>query len=544
MKFPWLELALTGFGATAGEAEVDEKVHNVAVIAGSSTAYYLSRFAETLPTNAPALNITIFEKTDRVGGRSLTVSAPSGQPVELGASIFITKNEILLNATRDFDLALGNLREGSPGDITAIWDGQEFVYQTTDGESWWWDVGKMFWRYGMSPYRAVNLVKDTVGRFLELYEEHNFPFRSLSAKVYELGLVKQTGITGSELLKQKNVRHMVSCNDAERTDKKQIDEKFARHIIQAATRVNYASNLAFIHGVEAMVSFATEGAVSVEGGNWQIFDKMVQSSGATLHRNTSVTSISRPKQDGKYFVSTKIDGSASAAEAYSIGFDEVVIAAPWQFSQITTDASVLRHKIEEVPYTKLHVTLFTSPYRLHPQFFGLAPGAKAPSNVYTTLSEDETPASGADGVGRTGFYSISTLKTTNNPNTGRLEFVYKIFSAEAISPAFLSSVLGTAVPDSFTGDKSPISWYHPAWFHSYPIELPRVTFQDPVVGDGVWYTGGIESFISTMETSALMGMNVAKLIVDEVGSFPQKGGEDKVAEDMYGKGADGPGDEL
>ncbi|KAG9251111.1 Prenylcysteine lyase-domain-containing protein [Emericellopsis atlantica] len=531
MKFPWLELALTGFGATAGEAEVDDNVHNIAIIgagaAGSSTAYHLSRFAQTLPSNAPALNVTIFEKTDRIGGRSLTAPAPSGQPIELGASIFITKNEILLNATRDFDLALGGLREGSPGDITAIWDGQEFVYQTTDGESWWWDVGKMLWRYGMSPYRAVNLVKDTVGRFLELYKEDNFPFRSLTAKVYELGLVKQTGITGAELLKQNN-----------------IDEKFARHIIQAATRVNYASNLAFIHGVEAMVSFATEGAVSVEGGNWQIFDKMVQSSGATLHRNTSVASISRPKQDGKYFVSTKVDGSASTAEAYGIGFDEVVIATPWQFSQITTDASVLRHKIEEVPYTKLHVTLFTSPFRLHPQFFGLAPGAKAPSNVYTTLGEDETPASGADGVGRTGFYSISTLRTTNNPTTGRLEFVYKIFSAEAISPAFLSSVLGTAVPDSFTGDKSPISWYHPVWFHSYPIELPRVTFQDPVVGDGVWYTGGMESFISTMETSALMGMNVAKLIVDEVGSSAQKGGEDKVAKNTYGKGADGPGDEL
>ena len=135
----------------------------------------------------------------------MTVLEPSGQPIELGASIFITKNEILLNATRDFELALGNLREGSPGDITAIWDGKDFVYQTTDGESWWWDVGKMFWRYGMSPYRAVNLVKATVGKFLQLYTEDHFPFRSLTAKVFELGLVKETGITGTELLKQNNV---------------------------------------------------------------------------------------------------------------------------------------------------------------------------------------------------------------------------------------------------------------------------------------------------------------------------------------------------
>ena len=32
---------------------------------------------------------------------------------------------------------------------------------------------------------------------------------------------------------------------------------------------------------------------------------------------------------------------------------------------------------------------------------------------------------------------------------------------------------------------------------------------------GFYYTSGIESFISTMETSALMGMNVAQLIVDD-----------------------------
>jgi len=32
---------------------------------------------------------------------------------------------------------------------------------------------------------------------------------------------------------------------------------------------------------------------------------------------------------------------------------------------------------------------------------------------------------------------------------------------------------------------------------------------------GFYYTSGMESFISTMETSALMGMNVAQLIVDD-----------------------------
>lgn len=60
-----------------------------------------------------------------------------------------------------------------------------------------------------------------------------------------------------------------------------------------------------------------------------------------------------------------------------------------------------------------------------------------------------------------------------------------------------------------------ISWYYPHVWHSYPYELPRVTFEELELARGFYYTSGMESFISTMETSALMGMNIAQLIVDD-----------------------------
>ena len=60
-----------------------------------------------------------------------------------------------------------------------------------------------------------------------------------------------------------------------------------------------------------------------------------------------------------------------------------------------------------------------------------------------------------------------------------------------------------------------ISWYYPHIWRSYPYEYPRVTFEEIELARGFYYTSGIESFISTMETSALMGMNVAQLIVDD-----------------------------
>lgn len=253
-----------------------------------------------------------------------------------------------------------------------------------------------------------------------------------------------------------------------------------------------------------MVSFSTDSAVAVEGGNWKIFNSMIQHSNAVLYLNKPVTSITKAlnhlKVAPKYTIST--------TEDYPLTFDNVIIASPWQFSDITAGPDVLHTKIDEVPYTKLHVTLFTSSSRLHPGFFGLKDGKKAPSNVYTTLGKTEESKSGAEGVGRTGFYSISTVKTITNPHTQQREFVYKIFSAEVLTREFLSELFGRDIREKLT-------WYYPFSFWSSPVELPRVTFQDGGVGDGVWYTSGIEGFISTMETSALMGMNVARLVVDE-----------------------------
>lgn len=156
----------------------------------------------------------MFEKTDRVGGRTLTVNVldDAAHPVELGASIFVTINHILYNATKNFNLPLAEMTTSQDGDITAIWDGDRIVYESAQGTSWWMEAGKLWWRYGLAPYRALTLVKRVVGLFLNLYEEPYFPFRSLTRSVFELGLEKITSVTGEQLLLENKVgRVCVSC---------------------------------------------------------------------------------------------------------------------------------------------------------------------------------------------------------------------------------------------------------------------------------------------------------------------------------------------
>ncbi|KAF5024918.1 hypothetical protein F66182_3002 [Fusarium sp. NRRL 66182] len=510
ISWPW-RLAVLGALVTVPCGADDVK--NIAIIgagaAGSSAAFHLWRYA--LEEDI-AVNITIFEKTGRIGGRSLTVNAYNDptEPIELGASIFVGANAILVNASERFQLPMSEPQRLEKDDITAIWDGYEFVFQTTEGSWGGWDLAKMFWRYGLSPLRTKRMVSAMVDEFLKLYEPPYFPFKSLSQRSKQLGFIKMTGITGEQLFKDTN-----------------IDSRFAREILQVATRVNYASNLAYIHGLETMVSLATDGARSIETGNWQIFEKMVLESRATVYRNTTVASIETAQKKAqssspKYIVCiSDANSGGDSPEQHSVEFDNVIIANPWQFSKIKAGEGVLERAIDEIPYTKLHVTLFTSPLELSPEFFGLKPGSKAPATVYTTLDKNEEPKQGADGVGRTGFYSVSTLKYIINPKTGQKERAYKIFSPKPVTAEFLTRLLGTEIPESVISSKGedtsfkPITWYYPHAFYSYPIELPRVTFEDPVIGQGVYYTSGIESFVSCMETSALMGKNVARLIADD-----------------------------
>ncbi|KAG6191952.1 hypothetical protein E4U34_005141 [Claviceps purpurea] len=499
-----------------GGAEGGREVKNIAIIgagaAGSSAAYHLHKYAHEANL---ILNITLFEKTDHIGGRTLTVN-PFDDPqqrVELGASIFIKDNRIMYNATQTFGLNLSTRKDSAPTDYTAIWDGETIVFRSEEGTPWWWNAAKLFLKYGIAPYKAMQLVKRSVGTFLQLYEAPYFPFRSLTQRVFELGLVQLTGVTGEEILQENK-----------------INADFVRDLMQPATRVNYASNVAFIHGLEAIVSFATEGAISISGGNYQIFEKMVHCSGASYRPNTTVSTISfhkgtnKPGSIPQYVLSTK-DASSNAKPArLSTAFDSVIIASPWQYSGMEASEGVMTHRIDAIPYMKLHVTLFASPFKLHAPYFGLKPGTAAPRSVYTTLGKDEAAQAGPKGVGRTGFYAMSTLRKVTNPKTHKKEYLYKIFSAEAVNSTFLSAILGRDVPASIVAantseadaEVGPISWYYPHWFYSYPIALPRVTFQDPIVGRGVYYTSGMESFISTMETNALMGMNVARLIVDDV----------------------------
>ncbi|TGO22481.1 hypothetical protein BPAE_0166g00030 [Botrytis paeoniae] len=485
----------------------DSHAKRIAIIGagagGSSSAYHLQKYAAESDL---AINVTVFERSSYIGGRSTTVNAygNSLEPVELGASIFVDVNAILKNASREFDLHAksSNTEEA---EILGIWDGAEFVYTQKDSDWKYWDIAKMFWKYGLAPLKTQRLMKTVVGKFLQLYEAPYFPFRSLTERIEELELKTVASVTGEQFLAQNN-----------------IEGSFTTDLIQASTRVNYGQNLNVIHGVETMVCMAIEGAMQIHGGNWQIFDNMIQSSNATVRLNHTITEIFQVRDQERYNVKTITTDAIGVSHINEEPFDTIIIAAPLQYTDIKMSSDLLQHTPDEIPYVTLHVTLFTSPYGLNPAYFNLSPTEQVPTTILTTLPKNiPAPTDPKDFAGPVGFFSISTLRKVINPTTLEYENLYKIFSPRPLTSEFLSSVLNSEVPvpeDLTTISptaNNTITWYYPHVWNSYPYEYPRVTFEEIQLAPGIYYTSGIESFISTMETSALMGKNVARLVVDD-----------------------------
>jgi len=307
--------------------------------------------------------------------------------------------------------------------------------------------------------------------------------------------------------------------------KARVTGLFAQELIQASTRVNYAQDLANIHGVEAMVCMATDGAMAVKGGNWQMFAEMIMASGAGVLLNATVLSITETPE-GRQGLRWK----SQMLEAESVDeFDAVILAAPYHQTNIQF-APALTNPPAKHDYVNLHTTLFSTPYTLSPTYFNLPMTARVPDMVLTTLPPDGEHLNHNHNTGLEpdSIFSISQVRTAINPATQARERVFKIFSSAPISEQQLHKFVSTPSTSALNTTKElteAISWHHEKLWQSYPY-LPPVTGgfdsirlvgeEVETPGRGVWYTSGIEQFISTMETSSLMGMNVARLIVDEL----------------------------
>ena len=194
--------------------------------------------------------------------------------------------------------------------------------------------------------------------------------------------------------------------------------------------------------------------MSIQGGNWQIFEQFVNRSGAQLFLKTEVGRLFclSPANPYVFTLNQVASIDRSSNDTWTIvtkeehrEYDAVVIAAPYHSSHISLPAN-LSSLIPPQPYIHLHVTLLTTTAATpNPVYFGEEPGSEIPTSILTTFE-------GARHGGRAPEFNSLQYRgkawsATNGTHDAQEtdEWVVKIFSMEYISDEWLANMFQNQV---------------------------------------------------------------------------------------------------
>ncbi|KAJ3038314.1 hypothetical protein HDV00_000825 [Rhizophlyctis rosea] len=486
--------------------------------AGTSTAYFLRQLeqSQSAAQQGAPIGVTIYERSTRIGGRArilpLNVTVCSDEPtecynttqhIELGASIFAAKNHHLVNASRALNLTLVDLSKGGGKDRVGVWDGEGWrILQTGKGipgsDGWLGDVvdkAKIIARYGLfhGPLQAAKIGRDIAARFFSIYDllSATTPFNRIDNLVRELGLWEEVSTSSLEYFR----------------DVKGINEAFVTEFVGGITKNTYLQEIAATSAFGGAIALysGTNDLFHVEGGNYQIFERMVKDEDVKL--GNAVESIERVEKNGaSTFIVEAQDGSKKT-------FDVVVVAAPLPASEIKF-RGIAVGDFPMLTYVQLYVTIVVGTF--NPRYFGLTHHSEVPEGIFVP-SEPSSQT-----IPYVPFFTMG--KSDIGPKTS----IAKFFSPRPISETDLNAIF--AVREQTHRH----AWDLPG---SYPyLPVRDESWKVPVeVADGVYYVNAMESWISTMETETVSGRNVANMIWKRLQSKLQKEQKKKKEEREYWK---------
>ncbi|XP_009796980.1 farnesylcysteine lyase [Nicotiana sylvestris] len=428
-------------------------------IGGSSVAHFLRTYS-----NSEIGTIRIFERHEAVGGRMATVTI-SGETFEAGASILHPKNYHALNYTKYLNLSV---RPSESDSSFGIWDGREFVFKTFTSQSKlpifqsivsFANSILFFFRYGFSLFRMNTFVEGTVDSFLKYYKSFE------SRPVFE---------TVEEMLKWSGLYNMTKQTLQEELLDAGLSPRLIQELVMVITRINYGQSVS-ISGLAGAVSLAgsTKGLWSVEGGNQQMAAGLINHSDVKLHLNEEVKSVS--------FLGGNYQLNTSKGKIYPCGI--TVVGTPLDELKI--------HFLPEIsiPGRKLQHT-YTTFVRglLNPAYFALGSISDIPKLVGTVETPDVP------------FSSISVIKKHKDN-----DMTYKVFSRRSLDDALLDQIF------SVRNETVRIDWAAYPHYHAPEVFAPFI-----LDGQHLYYVNAFENAASTMETSAVAGENIARLILSRL----------------------------
>ncbi|KAJ3127303.1 hypothetical protein HK100_009821 [Physocladia obscura] len=496
----------------ANDIDANASVYRVAIIgagaAGASAALSLVRTHANLSGSdaqppSPLL-VSVFEASDRIGGRAKTAVLPPPSPdcqlpsiqlsescrensvtVELGASMFVTINKHLMDAVARYNLTLTS-KDKTPSAIRdepslpkypdlGIYDGTS-VFFAADTEDTWRFVWQAAWRWGiLGPWRARSLslaAADKFGKSYTLEQDSALGFRNIKDF-----LVRGLGLD-SKVLTQTAREYFLENG---------VAEGFLDEFVEAATRVNYGQNLD-CNAIAALICLvaAFVPGDSVVGGNHLIYEHMLAESGASLFLKSRVAEIA--KQSDKKYKLTSSDGKDLGT------FDDVILAVPGNSAAKDIKFIDIAHEPKILDFVHLHVTFVTG--TLSHTFFNVQSAELLPSAILTTRAAGPT------------FNSIGVRHRFINDAHNTT--ITKIFSSEKLDEVVIANMYSRIVRvDRFEWDAYPVL---NAW--SEDQDYLVVLDENVDANGGVYHVNGFEAGFSTMESETVASANVVQLVVN------------------------------
>lgn len=458
---------------------------SVAVIgAGSAGTTAAARLRELLGKEA---RIVVHERADTAGGRAHDI-AFAGTRVEIGGSILHSSGELVRSL-----MELTGAREGQSGlsidgadETYGFWTEESFPVRTHTSLA---SMASGILRHvGVRSALGVTRSARTMARRFEgIYalQKRGNAYPTPRELLEALGLGGETDVSLRDALRSRGV------------SARMVDD-----VVEAIVHNMYNQG-ADINALAGEVGLAGAGLsggylFSIEGGNGSLFTRVLDAIHAEVHTASAVTRIEGVP--GRLTVHStpattssleRAEGNGTADEDGRITssevFDAVVIAAPLALADLEVDVEGL-DPLPVHPYQQVHTTLVVG--EPDPTFFGLNPGERVPSTVFT-----------ADSAGAP-FMSFGV--TGWSPTHG--ERIHKIFSADTpVTDETLHRVFRAVTEVTrFT------------WRGAYPVLTPGLDHLPFRLAPGLGYACALETAAGSIEVEAVAGHNTGTLIARDL----------------------------
>ncbi|KAI6986598.1 hypothetical protein KC332_g6590 [Hortaea werneckii] len=463
-------------------------------LAGASVAFHAY---EELYHPHSRLQITIYERESRFGGRVHTIEPQTefSASLELGATTFSADDQCLMETLR----AVG-LQDTVSTDFYHVlahthWTKGPSQNQVTCdvlGLSWS-QLATRLWRYGVSALRFRNEVMSTLEKWRRFTVYQHFD--TVQKGMVDLGLLP-----------------LISRNARDYLDSVNISREFQEEIVRPCVRARLGRDLEDVHGLPALIAAGSSSTTMVDGGNSRLIERMIKLSGAHLTFSSEVLAIGRGEE--RRYILTVRHGSGDSEDIEYVEYDAVVLAGPLQLLNIDLSGLALNLNAASTANNLIEaqITHFTSPFQL-------VTNSSSPS-INISITNDDLLTSSSP-PGDMNIFKVQGSDVCYSPGcppaTGcdlyELEYLYRIHSQRALEDAELVHMLGLEYNENapLTG----ISWVRrDVWPKAF---LPYRKGQDFVgkfeLAPRLYYTGGGEEVMSSMEMSCKMGERVASKLV-------------------------------